>query len=88
MRTNNKHLVDDYIIFDYCRKYMPEYACGDDKTKSAVQLKLEKCQSDVRQLQSKAETEETSCSSSLEKTYFKQYIRALLRHYSRSVSEN
>ena len=67
---------------------MPEYTCGDDKSKSAVQIKLEKCQSDVRQLQEevqKVENMETSCSLSLEKTYFKQYIRTLLRHYSRSV---
>ena len=64
---------------------MPEYACGDDKTKNAVKLKLEKCQSEVRQLQGRVEN---SCSLSLEKTYFKQYIRTLLRHYSRSVSEN
>ena len=67
---------------------MPEYTCGNDKSKSAFQMKLEKCQSDVRQLQEEVQevdNKEASCSLSLEKTYFKQYIRSLLRHYSRSV---
>ena len=72
------------------RNYMSGYACGNDKPhKEVVSPDLQECRADLRQLRVEllnVKNEPHAVATSLEKTYFKQYVRTLLQHYSRSVS--
>lgn len=68
---------------------MLEYACEKETPTLKESSELQKCQSDRRELHQELHNirdEQQQQSDSLEKTYFKQYVRTLLQHYSQSVS--
>ena len=68
---------------------MSAYACENDETPKDEASDLQRCQTNLRELRKElrdVKDQQHSVSASLEKTYFKQYVRTLLQHYSGSVS--
>ena len=76
--------------FSHCRDSFARLAC-DDKEKSRdsdAELGTLQCNEEVLKLRDELELLQKTpkSDSSIERKYFRQYVRTLLRYYSKSVS--